>query len=150
MIMAETISTISFRVIGVPVGQGNLTRGQYGGTYETTKNHKPWRDSLIAGAKDALNGRVPHCGPVDVQATFIFPRPKYHYGTGRNVNNLKPTAPDIHTSKPDLDHLQRSLGDALTLAGVIRDDAQIARWEVTKVYGETPGVRVDIDLIDYQ
>jgi len=38
--------------------------------------------------------------------------------------------------KPDTDKLQRALGDVLTIAQIIHDDARITTWHATKRYGE--------------
>ena len=40
--------------------------------------------------------------------------------------------------------LQRALGDALTQAGVLRDDALIAQWTAAKLYGPTPLIELTI------
>ena len=64
-------------------------------------------------------------GPVRLDAEFWFPRPKSHYGTGKNADKLKASAPTLHTGRVDLDKLVRLLGDALTIAGVINDDCLI-------------------------
>ena len=55
---------------------------------------------------------------------------------------LLPSAPAEHTVRPDADKLARSLLDAISDAGVWRDDAQVAELHVRKVYGDRPGVRV--------
>ena len=41
-----------------------------------------------------------------------------------------------HTKKPDLDKLQRAIGDALTASGLITDDSCIVEWRARKVYAE--------------
>jgi crossover junction endodeoxyribonuclease RusA len=44
---------------------------------------------------------------------------------------------DYPTVPPDLDKLQRAIGDALSIdAGYIKDDAQIVEWHATKQYGQ--------------
>ena len=66
-----------------------------------------------------------------------------HYRSGRHADELRPSAPRYHTGPPDLDKLQRAIGDALT-ATVIRDDRQIAVWQTQKLYGKTSGARIDV------
>jgi len=83
---------------------------------------------------------------VQVRALFVFPRPKADYRTGRCAEGLKDTAPWWHTGTPDLDKLQRALGDALK-GPVLRDDAQIAAWNVSKRYGTEPRAEVAIDRL---
>ena len=90
-------------------------------------------------------GRPPLDGPVEVQATFCFARPKSHYGTGRNSSTLKPGAADAHTQPPDLDKLARLVGDALVEGGVVSDDSVIVSWVLSKVWverGQVEGTRV--------
>jgi Holliday junction resolvase RusA-like endonuclease len=60
---------------------------------------------------------------------------------------VKPAAP-LRPKKYDTDKLQRALGDALTQAGLIRDDKLIADWRARKRYttgGPGMTVRVEID-----
>lgn len=139
---------IIIEVPGIPVGQGALRRSPNGpGLYETSKGHGPWREAIIYAARQAWAGAEPWLGPIQLEAIFIFPRPKSHYGSGRNAGAVKDSAPLAHSKKPDLDHLQRSVGDALTGAGCIRDDAQIACWAASKAYGAQPGLRLQISKL---
>lgn len=46
---------------------------------------------------------------------------------------------------PDLDKLQRAIGDALGAEGsVLREDSRIYEWHAVKQYGDKPGVQVTI------
>jgi crossover junction endodeoxyribonuclease RusA len=85
----------------------------------------------------------PMVGPVSTQVTFIFPRPKSHYRTGRYQFDLRSDAPEYHSSKPDTDKLLRAIGDALT-GIVVRDDSQIAHLSAYKVYGAPASAVVDV------
>jgi len=133
---------LSFEVEGTPVGQGALRRSPGGKLYESSKGHAAWRQRLTHAAMEAHAGLPELTGPVEVRVTFAFGRPKAHYGTGRNQWTLRPRAPLAHRIRPDLDHLQRCLGDALTLAGVLHDDSLIACWSAAKIYAEQPGCSV--------
>jgi crossover junction endodeoxyribonuclease RusA len=78
---------------------------------------------------------------------FRFTRPKGHYGTGKNANRLKVSAPDFHLVKPDADKLQRAIGDSIEQSGLVRGDQQIVNWSVSKrwcVGTEVPGVLLTI------
>ena len=103
---------------------------------------KPWRELVTARAIEAWGGRDALDGDVQVWSLFVFPRPKGHYGTGRNAGTLKPSAPTYKRSAPDKDKLERALFDALTDAGVWTDDARAVDGGSKKVYGLKPGVRV--------
>jgi Holliday junction resolvase RusA-like endonuclease len=76
-----------------------------------------------------------------------MPRIGSHYGSGKNAEKLKPTAPKFHTVKPDATKLLRSTEDALT--GILwRDDAQIARQTVEKSYGERAGAWITVEQLE--
>lgn len=131
------------RVMGLPQQQGS--KNPWGG--EANKNLAPWRGHVTQTVGEAWDaaGLPILLGPVEVVVTFSFPRPASHYGTGRNAGVLKANAPSYKTSTPDLDKLERAIGDALT-ARVFRDDAQIVHWDVWKVYDET--TYADITITD--
>lgn len=75
-------------------------------------------------------------GPVSIIVDFYLPRPKAHYGTGRNAGTLKGSAPVEHLTMPDLDKLVRAVGDALTRLAW-RDDSQIVAWHAYRHYATT-------------
>lgn len=80
-------------------------------------------------------------GPLGVNLTFHVARPKGHYG----ARGLRPSAPVYPTMRPDVLKLARAVEDALT--GVVwRDDAQIVKENLRKVYGEPE--RVEVVVLD--
>lgn len=128
---------VGFFVPGIPAPQGSKRHLGNGVMVESSKRVKPWRADIRAEALRHL-GR-PYDGPVSVDVMFVFPRPKRHLGTGRNAGIVLPSAPALHTQKPDLDKLLRAVGDALT--GVAyRDDSQIVALHSWKRWAE-PGER---------
>lgn len=82
--------------------------------------------------------------PLEVTIEFRMPRPAGHRGTGRNADKLKPHAPPMPSTKPDIDKLTRCTLDALvgTVSrgrmhyGIIDDDARIVVINARKVYAE--------------
>jgi Holliday junction resolvase RusA-like endonuclease len=137
---------VEFSIPGVPQQQGSKTATRRGVMYEANKNLKPWREvalSIAIQAREALNvNQWPlFCTAVEVQASCYFPRPAIHYGTGRNAGQLKANAPGWMTGTPDLDKLQRAIGDVLEQSGIVRNDALIVAWQAVKRYGEP---RVDV------
>lgn len=125
--------TISFTVAGVPIPQGS--KNPWGG--ESNPKTRLWRGQVSQVSSEAM--RESHSnvlmGPVKVTILFAFPRPKSHFRTGKNAHLLRDDAPYYKQGKPDLDKLQRAIGDSLT--GVaIRDDSQIVQWESTKIYDD--------------
>jgi len=124
---------VAFTVIGTPAPQGSKIRTRWG-VRDDNPATKPWRANVAGEAAAAWHGNPLISGPVEVDATFVFPRPKSHFGTGRSADTLKPSAPLWHATKPDGDKLARAIGDALT-GVVLRDDSLIVAWKIRKVYG---------------
>jgi len=80
-----------------------------------------WRGELLAE-------------PLVLEATFWFARPKSHYGSGKNADKLKPSAPMWHDQVPDLSKLVRCLEDGLSKV-VYVDDRMISMYgEVEKAW----------------
>lgn len=138
--------SVTFRVYGHPAPQGSKVRTKWG-MREASKNLEPWREAIVSQiTRDGLN-RTLLAVPVLVRASFLFTRPKAHFGTLKGQPYLKPNAPEYKTSDPDLDKLQRSLGDALAQGGVLFDDNVIVRWDTVKRYcsrDEREGVLVEV------
>ena len=137
---------IRFTVYGHPAPQGSKVRTRWG-RKEASANLMPWREAIVGQiVRDGLNKTL-YGDPVMVRASFLFARPKSHYGSKGGQPYLKPTAPMFRGSDPDLDKLQRSLGDALAQGGVLLDDNLIVRWNTTKRYcneGEREGAIVEV------
>ena len=74
-----------------------------------------------------------HLGPIQVTMIFWLPRPKGHYGTGKNAGKLKGSAPGRPITKPDVDKVQRAILDVGT--GLwFKDDSQVVDARVMKQY----------------
>jgi Holliday junction resolvase RusA-like endonuclease len=86
-------------------------------------------------------------GPLVVAMTFYVARPKSHYGTGKNADTLKPSAPTYPTGKPDALKLARGTEDACT--GIVwRDDAQVVELTVRKLYGLPERCEIEVRPLD--
>jgi Holliday junction resolvase RusA-like endonuclease len=85
-------------------------------------------------------------GPVVVEVVFSMPRPKSHFGTGRNAGILKPSAPKEHTQKPDIDNLIKFVLDCLNHCGVWHDDNDVVRIVARKLWspGDYGGTSINI------
>jgi Holliday junction resolvase RusA-like endonuclease len=84
--------------------------------------------------------------PIMLSMTFHLPRPKSHYGTGKNMNKLKPSAPLNHTQKPDVDNMVKAVMDAITDVGVWKDDSQVVSLSADKYWAVLePGVFIEIE-----
>jgi Holliday junction resolvase RusA-like endonuclease len=130
-------------VRGRPAPQGSKDHKGNGRMVESSKYVKPWRTDVRGDALEAL-AQHPNWTPLDeplvVDMVFTTTRPASHYRTGRNAHMLRDTAPRRPHSPPDLSKLARSTEDALTSAGVWRDDARVVEYgRLAKVYaGEDP------------
>ena len=84
--------------------------------------------------------------PLTVTYLFVFPRPKSHYGSGKNASVLKPSAPRHCTNVKDLDNLEKFYADSFNFIHY-EDDRQIVTSMATKRWarlGEQPFVRMSI------
>lgn len=113
------------------------------------KKQKPWMAHVRAVAVENYPG-PPLSGAVKVSFGFFLPRPKGHFGSGKNADKLKTSAPDYPTTKPDLTKLVRAAEDALV--GIIwKDDSQVVLNRCGKEYCDdtepTPGVYITIDAL---
>jgi len=140
---------ITFFVPGMPVAKGsaksfyNAKAHKIVTMQDNREKQKPWASMISYCAQEA--GCKMSLSPIILSLDFRMPRPKSHYGTGKNAATLKPSAPHLHTSTPDIDKLIRCTMDALT--GIAwKDDRQVA-WlhHVSKNYNEIPGVEITID-----
>jgi len=98
---------------------------------------KRWRKTIADAVR--AEGHEPIGPYVAVAALFQMPKPK---------TTKYPLYP---AGTPDLDKLQRALGDALTQSGIVEDDARIVRWEVDEVWAggldshsDEPGLWLDV------
>ena len=138
---------LSFTVHGLAAPQGSK-RVIHGRMVEDSKKSRPWRQEVVA---EALQARVDTTtttihGPVVVILTFRLQRPKAHY---RANGEIRADAPVFVPKKPDIDKLTRTILDALTIAAVIADDAQVAKLEAVKVYATGSGLPgVDVTVTD--
>ena len=86
-------------------------------------------------------------GPLRVDCKFYLPRPKGHFGSGRNAGALKASAPRHHVNKPDADNLAKFCLDVLNgLAWA--DDAQIVALTGIKAYADDGPARTEIEIME--
>lgn len=142
---------LNFFVSGLPKGQPRVKacrRGKHAGVYDPGTADE-WKLYVRAGFA-AVARRKPEdpplfSGPVAVTLNFYMPRPKANF---RANGELKPTAPNYHTGKPDCDNLAKAVLDALTNAGAWADDGIVCGLRVSKQYGPfKPGCDVVIESL---
>lgn len=139
--MTTTAPPLRVTVLGDPVGQGAVRGGgtdREAGTGKVVRRRpayhangkllRPWRALVIEATEKAMAAAgqtEPLDGPLHLDARFLMPR-------GKTVTRELPSV------TPDLDHLLRALGDSLTKAGAIADDARIVSARVSKQYAGGP------------
>lgn len=149
-------------VYGSPAPQGSkkfvgLANSGRGILAESSKRVRPWRQDVKAAARELIetlatehNGFRIAFAPIDaalrVRMVFTMPKPA-------SSPKRKRSYP---MRMPDLSKLARSTEDALTEAGIWRDDARVVEYSrLAKVFpGEdpesldVPGVRIVIELYE--
>lgn len=82
---------------------------------------------------------VPFSGPVSLTARWEFPwRKSERRGT------VKAGVPIPHTSRPDLDNLEKNLLDVLTRLNFWTDDSLVVEKFTSKCWGPKPGIDIII------
>jgi len=105
--------------------------------------YDPSASEKRAWLKQAQLPDKPLTGPLSVECTFTFRRPKAHFRTGKYAGVLKDSAPAVMVSTPDVDNVAKFYLDALNGKAFV-DDRQIVRLEATKRYGEMDAVDIRI------
>ena len=107
---------------------------------------KDWKAAVAVAARAALPPKFRLLtGRIEVTATFFLPRPRGHYGTGKNADKIKDSALIDPLTKPDLLKIMRGTEDACT--GIVwRDDAQIADEHTLKHYDDNHCVGVEVRI----
>ena len=144
------MDSFSFFVPGEPVTEGSTKAFASGQrvvvTHDRGQELDAWRLKVAHAAEAAARkaGWAPrHDGPVAVTATFVLPHPK-----------SVPRSRKWPHTKPDLDKLQRAVGDALApykRPGVLRDDSRIVEWRASKCYAGGPrmvGAVITVSTVD--
>jgi Holliday junction resolvase RusA-like endonuclease len=127
----EDLTTLSFRVDGVPQSKGSLTRMPGGqmipaGSNASRQRKANWRTDCKEAALVAMDGHTPLAGPIKLAVRFELPYPtstirKWQMGWWPCMK------------KPDLDKLIRSLLDAFTHI-IWVDDNQVTDVTMGKAY----------------
>jgi Holliday junction resolvase RusA-like endonuclease len=131
-------------------GKGGVPTGRVAVIESSHDRVKSWRQAVIDAAV-SVRPDVPLHGPLAVEMTFLMPRPKGHYGTGRNAGRLRDSAAERPSGKPDLSKLLRATEDALTDAGMWADDAQVVEYaRLAKTYADhrPPGAVITIRTLE--
>lgn len=114
--------------INVPGEPGSFARPRWNPRARVmfnTNKHQSKKEDVRAGAIEAMAGRPPVDGGIEVQVVAWYPRPK------SKTWKTKPNHPYPKTSRPDVDNVGKLVLDALE--GVVyRNDAQVCDLILSK------------------
>lgn len=133
---------ISWTVLGEPIGQGRPRACVIGGHARlyTPKKSASWCAQAVEAFACHWDG-APYDGAVRVTVDAVFSRPQ------RLLRRKDPDGRIAHASKPDADNVAKAVLDAMTKAGVLRDDALVTELLVRKWYAaREEGPRVEVSL----
>lgn len=133
---------IYFEVQGDPLAQKrhrSVKRGDYIHQYDPCADDKK-TFALICREKAPSK---PISGPVKVNCSFFFQRPKSHYKSNDRSRGLKATAPTFHVTKPDRDNLDKFVLDSLSGIYWV-DDKQVCDGVIRKRYSDQPRTVIEV------
>lgn len=109
---------------------------------EDNSDATPWRKTVAGWLVRKWPSVAAKHQPLGAEVTFTLPRPASHYGTGRNAQRVKPSAPayPVTHGTGDVDKLLRLILDALQDSGHMPDDAAVIEVATRKAY--------PVDLVD--
>jgi crossover junction endodeoxyribonuclease RusA len=132
----EAVRSLRIVAHGAPATQGSkkaFLRGKKIVMVEMDEKLPGWRATVESAARLAAG---PKWDTIDSAVSI-----------SGEIRLLKPQTtkyPASPAGTPDLDKLQRAIGDALTKAAVIKDDARITHWNIRKTWADLPGMDITI------
>ena len=100
---------------------------------------RSYEGMLRAAAADAMAGRPLLDGPVLVKIVAVFAVPASWSKRKRGDALAGAVRPTV---KPDGDNIMKTID---SLNGIVwRDDAQVVAWTGRKIYGERPGLKIEV------
>jgi Holliday junction resolvase RusA-like endonuclease len=121
--------------------------GRFGQRSFTPRKQRRYMDAIRSAAKDAHAG-PPFEGAVRMLVMAIYPWPK-------SMSKRRRAEPDAawKCTRPDDDNIAKICKDAIqptkdgSFAGLVTDDAQCAHTSVWKIYGNRPGLTVELSSL---
>ena len=126
--------SLTLTIPGVPIAQRRPRFARRGKFVVTYSDQATEAGKFLLEARRQAHGVFLE-GPLSLEVICVFPRPKSHFGTGKNADKLKASAPEDHTKKPDCTNLCKFVEDCLN-DEVYKDDSQICVVRIRKVYAE--------------
>lgn len=100
-------------------------------------------ENFLAAMLQPYAPAEPFTGAVELRATWCFP-----YRKSEAKANTRDGAFIPHTSRPDLDNLEKGLLDTLTRLRFWEDDSQVAQKKTNKAWGVSPFLDIHIRDIE--
>jgi Holliday junction resolvase RusA-like endonuclease len=96
------------------------------------------RETLMALLREHVPAE-PLQGPLRIEITWAFP-----YRKSEKKSVVKAGIPFPHTSRPDLDNLEKLMLDCMTRMQFWKDDSQVYSKDTAKFWSAYPGIAVAI------
>ena len=147
----STFAPFTVRVYGTPKGQPRARAFARNGMVRMydPATAEGWKSQIAEAMRQHIPA-TPYEGPIRLDITFIMPRPKSHFRTGKNADVLRDDAPIWFTARPDRDNLDKACLDALTQIGFWKDDCLACSGKIEKQYcnvNERPGAILDFSSL---
>jgi len=145
---------LELHIPGDPIGKKRPRFARIGKDVRTYKDPKEeTAEGIWAWKAKALipSGfqKIPKGCAVHLDIQFQFVRPSAHFGTGRNRDKLKPSAPVEHTQTPDVENCEKFACDVMTkMLEIWADDCQVVSCMSSKQWadsGEEGETRIWVD-----
>lgn len=133
---------LSFRLDCAPPTATAQQKGVYvrnGRVRFFTKAKVRESESFLAALLSMHVPDVPFSTPVSLTARWTFPWRK-----SERKGVVRAGVPVPHTSRPDLDNLEKNLLDVLTRLNFWTDDSLVADKRTSKCWGPKPGIDIEI------
>ena len=142
-----TFAPFTVRVYGTPKGQPRARAFARNGIVRMydPATAEGWKGQIAEAMRPHIPA-TPYDGPIRLDITFIMPRPKSHFRTGKNAGALRDDAPIWFTGKFDIDNGYKAVLDSLTQMGLWKDDCLACCGMIMKQYcaiGGRPGAILD-------
>lgn len=126
-------------ITGQPVAKGRARMTKTGVAFTPAKTRK-WEADARMVARQEMSGQPPLVGPLCCSIVAVFPVPVSWPNWKRELADKGQLS---HTGKPDGDNVAKAAKDACN--GIVwLDDAQVSELAVSKRYGDTPAVIIEV------
>lgn len=123
----------------IPAPKGRPRMTKRGIAFTPSKTRRAEQDLAVLVSNE-LKGKEPIDVAIRVEMDVFMPRPKSHYGTGRNAGKIKDSSPQFPITKPDIDNIEKLFLDAAE--GLLwTNDSRIVHKNTRLCYadGRAPG-----------